>query len=148
MTKLFKTPVPSPALKKSVLYHIISEIGFEGKKLELFTNEFAPIAEGILYMENDIEQGKSIQEIVELCYVSAGYFRKLFKKYSGMSPIEYQTHIKIKNAKRLLQTHTMRIAEISDTLGFFDPAYFCKFFKKHTGDSPKEYAKKHRNMGL
>lgn len=99
-------------------------------------------------MENDIEQGKSIQEIAELCYVSAGYFRKLFKKYSGMSPIEYQTHIKIKNAKRLLQTHTMRIAEISDTLGFFDPAYFCKFFKKHTGDSPKEYAKKHRNMGL
>lgn len=33
MTKLFKTPVPSPALKKSVLYHIISEIGFEGKNL-------------------------------------------------------------------------------------------------------------------
>ena len=99
-----------------------------------------------MYMENDISQEKSIAEVAELCHVSPSYFRKLFKKYSGMSPIEYQIRVKISHAKRLLQTNTMRVAEVSDTLGFFDPAYFCKLFKKYTGVSPKDYAKRFMNI--
>ena len=80
-----------------------------------------------------IIQEKNISEIAKMCHVSPSYFRKLFKAYSGMSPIDYQIQMKISHAKRLLQTNTMSISEISDTLGFFDTAYFCKLFKKYTG---------------
>lgn len=142
MVRLFKAPVPSPALKKSILYRTLSAIGYVEKTHGLFMNEFAPIANGILYMENDIDQKKSIEEIAELCHVSTSYFRKLFRKYSGMSPIEYQIQVKIRHAKQLLQTNTMRVAEVAEALGFSDPAYFCRLFKKNTGLSPKEYAKK------
>ena len=142
MVRLFKEPVSSPALKKSVLYRILSAIGYEQRTTKLLMTEFAPIAKGIIYMESDINQEKSIPEIAEMCHVSPSYFRKLFKAYSGMSPIEYQIRIKISRAKRLLQTNTMRISEISDTLGFFDTAYFCRLFKKYTGVSPKNYAKR------
>ena len=146
MVRLFRAPVASPALKKSVLYRILSAIGYAERKTGLLTTEFAAIAEGIMYMENDISQEKSIAEVAELCHVSPSYFRKLFRKYSGMSPIEYQIRVKISHAKRLLQTNTMRVAEVSDTLGFFDPAYFCKLFKKYTGVSPKDYAKRFMNI--
>lgn len=142
MVKLFDAPLSSPARKKSVLYKVLSAIGYEEKTAGLFKVEFSSIAEGIMYMENDIKQEKSIAEIAELCHVSPSYFRKLFKKYSGVSPIKYQIQIKISRAKRLLQTNTMRISEISDALGFFDTAYFCKQFKKYAGISPKEYARK------
>ena len=141
MVRLFKAPVSSPSLKKSVLYRILSAIGYEERTAGLLMTEFAPIAEGIMYMENDINQEKNISQIAELCHVSPSYFRKLFKKYSGMSPIEYQIRVKLSHAKQLLRTNTMSIAEVSDALGFFDAAYFCKVFKKHTGVSPKEYAK-------
>lgn len=139
MVHLFKTPVSSPALKKSLLYKIISTIGYEERTSGLLRTEFAPIAKGIIYMENDISQEKSISQIAELCHVSPSYFRKLFKKYSGVSPIEYQIKVKISHAKDLIRTNTMRISEVSDALGFFDAAYFCKMFKKYTGVSPKEY---------
>ena len=141
MVNLYSTPLSSPAQKKSVLYGLLSTIGYEEKTAGLFATEYSSIAKGILYMENDISQKKSIAEISELCHVSPSYFRKLFRKYSGMSPIEYQIQVKISRAKRLLCTNTMRISEISDALGFSDPAYFCKIFKKRVGVSPKEYAK-------
>ena len=142
MVRLFMTPVSSPSLKKSVLYRILSTIGYEERTAGLLTTEFASIADGIMYMENDINQEKNISEIAQMCHVSPSYFRKLFRKYSGMSPMEYQIQVKLSHAKRLLQTNTMRISEISDMLGFFDPAYFCRLFKKYTGISPKDYAKK------
>ena len=103
--------------------------------------EFAPIAKGIMYMENDMNQEKSISQIAEMCHVSPSYFRKLFKKYSGLSPIEYQIQTKMSRAKELIMTNTMQITEISYALGFFDASYFCKLFKKHVGLSPKEYKK-------
>ena len=141
MVHLFKAPVSSPSLNKSVLYRILCAIGYEERTVRLLMTEFAPIANGILYMENDIHQKKNISQIAELCHVSPSYFRKLFKKYAGKSPIEYQICVKLSHAQQLLRTNTMSIAEIADTLGFFDAAYFCKVFKKHIGLSPKEYAK-------
>lgn len=140
MVRLFMSPVVSPSLNKSVLYRLLSSIGYERRTRELFRAEYAPIADGIMYMENDISPEKSIAEIAKMSHVSTSYFRKLFKKYSGMSPAEYRIQVKISHAKRLLKTDTMKISEISDTLGFYDTAYFCRVFKKYTGRSPREYA--------
>lgn len=142
IVRLFNWPLSSPALEKSVLYRILSALGYASRTTKLLTTEFAPIVKGIMYMESNIVHQKGITEIANMCHVSPYYFRKLFKKYSGVSPIEYQIQAKITHAKRLLNTNTMRISEISDALGFFDAAYFSKIFKKYTGVSPKEYAKK------
>lgn len=142
MVDLFMLPTPAPALEKSVLYRILASIGGEEKETNLRLKEFAPIADGIIYMENNINQEKSIDEIAKMCHVSPSYFRRLFREYSGVAPIRYQINVKLSHAKRLIQTNTMSISEISDALGFYDAAYFSKLFKKYTGVSPKEYAKK------
>lgn len=42
-------------------------------------------------------------------------------------------------AKRLLLHSEISVAEISDRLGFDDPAYFSRCFKKHTSRSPIEF---------
>ena len=90
-------------------------------------------------MEQDPRQLLSIKEVAELCDVSEIYFRRLFKEYAGVSPIEYRMHTKIEKAKKYLQYDQMNTDEISALLGFTDPSYFCRQFKKHTGMTPTEY---------
>ena len=51
MVRLFMSPVVSPSLNKSVLYRLLSSIGYERRTRELFRAEYAPIADGIMYME-------------------------------------------------------------------------------------------------
>ncbi len=61
------------------------------------------------------------------------YFRKLFKKEMGVSPLKYLTQIRISHAKRLLrlkQRSDMSIQEIAWLSGFQDSLYFSRVFKK------------------
>ena len=45
------------------------------------------------------------------------------------------------SAKRMLNTTTMSIQEISDELNFANQSFFGKFFKQNTGLSPSSYRK-------
>jgi len=45
-------------------------------------------------------------------------------------------------ARRNIIYTNMSIAEVSDVLGFKDPAYFSRFFKKYEGETPGAYRRK------
>ena len=75
------------------------------------------------------------------------YLRKVFKKEIGMSPLEYMTSLRMKNAERMLSaqwTSRFAIAEIAQSCGFENALYFSRVFKKYYGCSPSQYARKYR----
>ena len=75
-------------------------------------------------------------------HMNPDYFRKLFKKEMGVSPLKYLTQIRISHAKRLLrlkQRSGMSIQEIAWLSGFQDSLYFSRVFKKVTGVAPQEW---------
>lgn len=139
-----KSPQTNIAEIKSVAYKILSHLGTKDKKHKINAGRYQPIAEGIAYLENDIRQELSVEEIAKLCYMTTTYFRKLFKEYSGMSPTQFRIQKKLDMAKSLLLTDDMTIWEISDYLGFENVSYFSKLFKKYEGISPHQYKAKNR----
>lgn len=77
------------------------------------------------------------------------YLRKVFKKEMGMSPLEYMTSLRMKNAERLLSTmwaNGYAIAEIALMCGFDNALYFSRVFKKYYGCSPSQFVKKQREV--
>ena len=82
--------------------------------------------------------GQTISNI----HMSPDYFRKLFKKEMGVSPLKYLTQIRISHAKRLLhlkQRSGLSIQEIAWLCGFHDSLYFSRVFKKATGIPPQDW---------
>lgn len=53
----------------------------------------------------------------------------------------YRVREKIGRAKYLLEATDLSLAEIADTLGFYDVPYFCKVFKRITGVTPRGFLK-------
>ena len=123
---------------KSYLYEIFNIIQ-KNNLQKLISNSFNSIKKGIEYLENDISQKLSIEEVAALCNVSNSYFRKQFKAYSGYSPIEYRLNKKIFYAQKLLINGEYSVSQISDMLGFSDVSYFSKIFKNKTGKAPKQF---------
>ncbi len=128
---------------KSIMYDLVFKLGEYYLKSHIY-NYYGVIEQGIEYLEKNEEQSLSISEIADMCNVSEVYFRKLFKKYSGMTPIEYRTAATIFKAKNYLTQEDLSVSEISDRLGFSEVSYFIKVFKNRVGMTPAKYRTSHR----
>jgi AraC-like DNA-binding protein len=80
----------------------------------------------------------SIQEIAH----SLGYHRthlsKIFKQYTGASPMHFLLKIRMDRAKLLLQEE-LTIEQVASSVGYPDSLYFSKQFKKWHGTTPSDY---------
>ena len=136
---LYSRPIKNTAELKSVSYKILSYFATANKEINLDTSQYKYIAKGIRYLETDIKQEKSIEEIAAMCNVSSAYFRKLFKEYSSLSPINFRIRKKLDMAKDMLTNSAMSIVEISDYLGFENVTYFTRLFKSYEKIPPAKY---------
>ena len=80
--------------------------------------------------------------------VSYSWFRRSFKAYTGSSPAQYITLIKMQQAKELLETTGLTITQIADQLRYTSPYYFSVSFKRTSGMTPGEYRKMAHGISL
>lgn len=91
-----------------------------------------------------------LSEIVDFSALASslglGYslFRKRFRDYTGLAPLEYQNALRLRRAAHLLESSEAPIAQIAAELGFNSPAYFARFFHKATGMAPLAYRREKR----
>lgn len=83
-----------------------------------------------------------LKEMAQKHNVSYSFFRKMFKKYTGVSPGQYHLQLRIMRAKELLVSTDKSIKEIGYELGFQSIFYFSNMFKKKTGDTPSNFRNK------
>ncbi|UUZ84831.1 AraC family transcriptional regulator [Paenibacillus sp. P26] len=82
----------------------------------------------------------TMNELTSKFHVSSSYISRIVKKYSQSTFVHYYLDLKIREARRLMETNPeMKIKEISDALCFHDQHYFSKVFKEFTGCSPSEH---------
>ncbi|MBQ3052785.1 MAG: helix-turn-helix transcriptional regulator [Clostridia bacterium] len=122
----------------SVIYQILA-IACQTQRKKVVNRKYKYISEGIELMESNSD--KTLNEIAEICGVSEGYFRKLFREYSGENPVDFRQKHRIEKAKQLLLMDTHSISEIAYELNFADIYHFSKTFKKIVGVSPQKYIK-------
>lgn len=137
MADEFKNNIVCVPELKSSIYKLLSAICQKRKKRAI-KNKYTCIYTGIKLLEqnNDMKIG----DIAEICGVSECYFRKLFKEYSGESPMDFRQHYRIEKAKQLLLSDEgLSVSEIAEELNFSDIYHFSKTFKKLTNMSPTQF---------
>ena len=90
-------------------------------------------------MRNNFSKGITVEDTSEYLSIDRRYLYKLFKKYSGISPKQYLSNIKIARACDLLLNSDMSITDVAEKIGYTDSLQFSAFFKKQTGISPRKY---------
>jgi len=93
-------------------------------------------------MRQNTEQELDLEELAQQYNVGYSYFRKMFKKYTGVSPGQYHLQLRIIRAKELLVSTDKSIKEISLDLGFQTIHYFSLIFKKKVGVNPSEFRRR------
>ena len=136
LSHLPEIPVACVNAQTMLLIHKFSMLS---RRKKMKSAQFKGISKGIEYMERDPDQRLSIAEVAALCPASTSCFNRLFKAYSGMTPVEYRYTKKITQAKVLLRQEEGTVKSVAYALEFESTSYFCRMFKKKTGVTPKEY---------
>ena len=90
----------------------------------------------ISFLQENINQKLSLDEICTKFNYSRSFLCKIFKSQTGDTIISCFNKIKVEEAKKLLAKTNMKINEISYSLGFQEVKYFDYIFKKYAGVSP------------
>lgn len=88
------------------------------------------------------EHNTTVEQMAKISGYSVDHFSKLFKKYTGVSPLAYITTMKIAKAANLLLQQDVSISHAAEVSGFEDVNYFSRLFKKETGVTPSEFRAK------
>ncbi|WP_339169036.1 response regulator [Paenibacillus sp. FSL H7-0943] len=92
-------------------------------------------------MNSRLQENLSLKMIADELYMNPTYLGRLFKDDVGEPFSSFLTKLRIQKATELLENVTLKVYEVSELVGFKDPAYFSLIFKKYMGMTPQEFQK-------
>ncbi len=114
-------------------------IMFNGQK----THEDEPVKKAQEFIENNISDRISVEELAFKFAIGKRNFERRFKKATNNTPVEYMQRVKIEAAKKCLETSRKNVNEVMYDVGYTDTKAFRTVFKKITGLSPIDYRNKY-----
>jgi AraC-like DNA-binding protein len=91
------------------------------------------------YIDDNLSTHLSLELIAQQACLSKYHFCRLFKRYVGISPLQYCLYRRIEHAQKLLAIPSQSITITAFRSGFNDVTEFIRQFKKIAGITPGLY---------
>lgn len=79
-----------------------------------------------------------VSHYAALCEMSEVNFRRLFREYTGKSPVDYRNDVRLYQARIKLQSGEYNVTEAAEASGFSNLSFFIRLYKKKFGCTPKQ----------
>jgi len=91
------------------------------------------------WMHNQYHSQITLEDLAGRFGVSVRSLTRRFRQATGKTPMQYLQQIRLDNAKELLRTSNLSIAEVAFSTGFRDSSYFSAQFRKAISLGPRDY---------
>jgi two-component system response regulator YesN len=99
------------------------------------------IAEVIEYIEDNLAERLTLQDVADHFAFSPNYLGFIFKEETNENFSSFLINRRIEKACELLRDTRMRVYEVADAVGYKNLTYFSRQFKENTGLTPGDYRK-------
>jgi AraC-like DNA-binding protein len=97
------------------------------------------------YLEANYTENFSLRQLASISNISPFHLLRTFHDVIGLPPFEYQTQLRISQAKRLLRDG-WSIADVAAETGFADQSHLTKHFKRIVSVTPGKYLPDRNNI--
>ena len=95
------------------------------------------------WIAHNYQEANPVQRMAEISGLNTRTFSRRFRAATGSTPIDYVQHVRIEEAKQMLETTADPINELSNLVGYLDPSAFRRTFRKLAGTTPAEYRRRY-----
>ena len=140
LVRIAETPaearVLAPLVIKEIIYRLLA--GGQGARLAhlLVASDTRRISKAIGHLREHFDEQLKMDEIARELGMSVSGFHHHFKSVTSMSPLQFQKHLRLQEARRLMLGEDMDAASAGFRVGYDDPSHFSREYKKHFGAPP------------
>ena len=137
-----KTPGYEIAIKSYLLQFVAALIPYCTRNTEadaILTEHAKKLKEVLSYIDAHYMEELTISGLAGICFFSEYYFMRFFKKYMGMSCVQYIKNVRLERAADQFENGETNTLEVALACGFSNLSYFHREFKKKYGMTPKRF---------
>jgi AraC-like DNA-binding protein len=129
--------VLAPLITREIVFRLL--VAGQGPRLAymLSSGDTQRISKAIGLMRERFDEPLPVETIARELGMSVTVFHHHFKSVTAMSPLQYQKHIRLQEARRLMLSESLDAASAGFRVGYEDPSYFSRDYKKHFGAPPQ-----------
>lgn len=101
----------------------------------------------LAYVDRHCRESITLDDVAKVVHVSSSRVRHVFKDVTGVSFKEYVTQVRVAEAKRLLLSTDLSVAEIARAVSYTNLNQFYKVFYRSCAMSPGEYRRYYTPTG-
>ncbi len=144
---LDKQEPPGHALKELALMHEFFHAFYPLRGLTTAVDRDGErVFKLIAFMRQHYRERITLEMLSKQVFLSPNHLTTVFRDYTGRSPIDYLIQLRLEEARQLLQSPEHTVGEITEMVGYDDPAYFSRLFRNHVGMSPAEFRRHRRSL--
>lgn len=98
-----------------------------------------PVKNAIQYLHDHYQKRITIDELSDQVNFSKYYLIRVFKKYTGYTPVQYLNSYRMRQAVELLRDGQQTVAQIAHEVGYESESYFVRKFREQYKCTPTNY---------
>jgi AraC-like DNA-binding protein len=153
MVKMLDTPediaVLAPAVRREIYYRVLrGELGQRLVDLAECDSSNHRIVRAIEWLKERFAAPLRIEELAEAVHMSPSALHHRFKAVTAMSPLQFQKHLRLHEARRLMFAGGIECATAGHRVGYESPSQFSREYRRLFGAPPRVEIARLRESGV
>ncbi|MGC1522329.1 MAG: AraC family transcriptional regulator [Steroidobacteraceae bacterium] len=152
MVKLLDTPedieVLAPVVQREIYYRILrGELGYRLVDLAQTEGGNHRVVRAIEWLKQHYAAPLRIEELADSVHMSPSALHHRFKAVTAMSPLQYQKHLRLHEARRLMFADGIECASAGHRVGYESSSQFSREYRRLFGAPPRSEIARLREAG-
>jgi AraC-like DNA-binding protein len=129
--------VLAPLITREIVYRLLA--GPQSPRLRhlaTFGGQTHRMVRAVELLRARFDKPLRIEDAAGELGMSVSAFHAHFKAVTGMSPLQFQKHLRLQEARRLMLSEALDAGEAGYRVGYDDQSHFSREYKRHFGEPP------------
>ncbi|HEX4796608.1 MAG TPA: AraC family transcriptional regulator [Humisphaera sp.] len=126
-----------PLIVREIIYRLLN--GAQASRLRhlaTFGGQGHRMTRAVEKLRKDFDKPLRIENVARELGMSVSGFHAHFKAVTAMSPLQFQKHLRLQEARRLMLSQNLDAGEAGYRVGYDDQSHFSRDYKRHFGEPP------------